>query len=127
MNRYPRCGQCLQVAGTSRIVVQGNPNLPDAVVQALIEVDPCVAPDRVPQLRARDHFACPFDEQRQHTCRLRLKSDGFAMFREGAADGVEGEWSKSDDGRGAHVLRDEVDPAAVRSLNHGLAKIGEEI
>src|SRR5262249_7008763 len=73
-----------------RFVVEHEPNLPDAVVQPLVELDEGrLVPDRAAQLVARDDLSRALDEEREDAARLRLDPYAGAVAGQRARAGVE--------------------------------------
>jgi hypothetical protein len=72
----PAPGQGLDVAGSIGLVAEGDPDLLDAEVEALVEVDERVAaPDLAAELFTGDDVTGAGDEQRQDLERLLLQLD----------------------------------------------------
>ena len=85
----------MNVGGVSR-VAEGLANLADAEVEALLEIHEGVAgPDVLANLIARDHFARPAHEEREHLRRLRREFDQIAVLAKLAAGDVQLERSEA--------------------------------
>jgi hypothetical protein len=92
------------------LIAEGGPDLLDAEVQALVEVDEGVAaPDLAAQLFPRDDVSRPSDEEREHLERLLLKLDQHAALAQLAVAEIDLEDPEAQDrplagtiGRNAH-------------------------
>lgn len=102
--------QRLYVRRTSGVVLQGAPDLADAIVEALVEVDPCAVPDFAPQFVACDDLSVARDQEREHTGRLWLKRNLLAAAPQMASCRSKGERAERD---GIHEVRDGWDIGGV--------------
>jgi hypothetical protein len=89
--------------GQIRIELECLPDLPDAEVQSLLEVDEGIAPpDVIAELRPGDHLAAPADQQFEDLERLRRELDHLAAPPQLPGRRIELERSKSQDGGPTH-------------------------
>jgi hypothetical protein len=97
--RYPRRGKVSMKRGASAASPRTSRNLPDAEIQALLEVHERVArPDVFADLRARHHVAATPRQQFEDFERLRRQLHEVALVPQFARPGVQLERAKPQDG-----------------------------
>jgi hypothetical protein len=76
-------GQRLDIAGFRNLVAQGQPNLPDRIVESLVEFDKGrIAPDASAQLLPRHNLAATLQQNAQNAQRLGLNLYRPAIAKE---------------------------------------------